>query len=221
MPSPAGPRASDTRRRLIEAGTEAFAEVGAFNASLVEITRRAGQRNRGAVHYHFGSRDGLLAAVLERHSELLSAREQELLDHARTTPADDLGSVLEAVVRPSAELAETGNPGRRYLVILGQLVGSAVRLGQQVQPAGALEQQVRPGVPGIGRRCQAPDRPTEPTRLGIDEASAHRAGASGSPRTRNSCGGSPGVRFTSKSPSGTDRPSPRALRNASLRVQAL
>ena len=33
----------------------AFAEHGVQNASLVEITRRAGQRNSGALHYHFGS----------------------------------------------------------------------------------------------------------------------------------------------------------------------
>ncbi len=96
--------AAGTRSRLIEAATEAFAEHGVFTASLVEITRRAGQRNRGAVHYHFGSREGLLVAVLEQHTAFLAEREGELLDKARTTPDDDLGSVLEAIVRPAVEL---------------------------------------------------------------------------------------------------------------------
>jgi AcrR family transcriptional regulator len=32
--------------------------------ALIDITRRAGQRNRGALHYHFGSRNGVLCAVL-------------------------------------------------------------------------------------------------------------------------------------------------------------
>jgi AcrR family transcriptional regulator len=61
--------ALETRRLLVEAATEAFAEHGVFAASLVDITRRAGQRNRGAVHYHFGTREGLLVAVLEQYAD--------------------------------------------------------------------------------------------------------------------------------------------------------
>jgi AcrR family transcriptional regulator len=124
--------AEETRARLIEAATEAFAEHGVFSASLVEITRRAGQRNRGAVHYHFGSREGLLVEVLEQHTAFLAEREGELLAHARTRPDDDIGSVIEAIVRPSVELAETGPSGRRYLVIVGQLVEEYDRVSERV-----------------------------------------------------------------------------------------
>ncbi|GAW50813.1 MULTISPECIES: TetR/AcrR family transcriptional regulator [unclassified Nocardioides] len=127
--------AEETRTRLVEAATEAFAEHGVFSASLVEITRRAGQRNRGAVHYHFGSRDGLLVEVLEQHAAFLAERERALLAHARTTPADDIASVIEAIVRPSVELAETGPSGRRYLVIVGQLVDEFDRVSPQVEEA--------------------------------------------------------------------------------------
>lgn len=126
---------ADTRRALVEAATEAFAEDGVFAASLVEITRRAGQRNRGAVHYHFGSREALLAAVLEQHAAFLAAREGELLEHARATPDDRLGPVLEAIVRPAVELAETGPSGRRYLVIVGELVEEYDRLDDRVAEA--------------------------------------------------------------------------------------
>lgn len=126
---------AQTRRRLVDAATEAFAEEGVFSASLVEITRRAGQRNRGAVHYHFGSRDGLIVAVLERQAAFLARREGELLERARTTPPDDIRSVLEAVVRPAVELADTGPSGRRYLVIIGQLVEEYDRLSPAVTDA--------------------------------------------------------------------------------------
>lgn len=126
---------TDTRRALVEAATEAFAEHGVYTASLVEVTRRAGQRNRGAVHYHFGSREGLLAAVLEQHAAFLARREGELLAHARSTPDDDLGSVLEAIVRPAVELSETGPSGRRYLVIVGELVEEYDRLHPDVAEA--------------------------------------------------------------------------------------
>ena len=127
--------ADETRQRLVEAATSVFAEDGVFVASLVEITRRAGQRNRGAVHYHFGSRESLLVAVLHQHVPFLAAREGELLDKARTTPDDDLTAVLEAIVRPAVELAETGPSGRQYLVIVGQLVEEFDRLDDTVATA--------------------------------------------------------------------------------------
>ncbi|MCW2795945.1 TetR family transcriptional regulator [Nocardioides sp.] len=114
--------ANDTRQRLIDAATRAFADHGVIGASLLEITRQAGQRNRGAVHYHFGSREGMLVAVLEQQADFLSVREGELLDRAQARPDDDLNSVIEAIVRPTVELAETGWRGRCYLVIVGDVV---------------------------------------------------------------------------------------------------
>lgn len=122
--TPGGNAASgaETRERLLVAATRAFAEHGVTNASLLDITRQAGQRNRGAVHYHFGSREGLLAAVLEQHAAFLAEREHRLLEVARTRPADDLASALEALVRPATELAETGWSGRCYLVIVADLI---------------------------------------------------------------------------------------------------
>lgn len=117
----AGP-AVETRRRLVESATLEFAAHGVNTASLLEITRQAGQRNRGAVHYHFGSRTGMLVAVLEQHTAFFTTRERELLVVAREQPDSDLGSVVEAIVRPAVELAELGPQGRAFLGILAQLV---------------------------------------------------------------------------------------------------
>lgn len=114
--------AATTRDRLVEAANRAFAEHGIQGASLVEVTRQAGQRNRGAVHYHFGGRDELLAAVLEQHADFLAQREGELLALATTRPDDDVASVVEAVVRPCIELAESGESGRNYVEIVGELI---------------------------------------------------------------------------------------------------
>ena len=114
--------AEETRQRLIEAATRGFAEQGVHTASLLEITRQAGQRNRGAVHYHFGSREGMLVAVLEQHVDLIARRERELLAIARRQPDGDLASAVAAFVRPAVELGDLGWEGRCYLVILAELV---------------------------------------------------------------------------------------------------
>lgn len=110
-----------TPQRLVEAATQGFADHGIQTASLVEITRQAGQRNRGAVHYHFGGREGLLVAVLEQHAGFLGQRERELLAIARERPDDDVASVVEAIVRPAVELVEQSTSGSNYLVIVAEI----------------------------------------------------------------------------------------------------
>ncbi len=117
------PDASATRERLLDAAAHEFAEQGVWNASLIEITRRAGQRNRAALRYHFGTREDVLSAVLERHVEFLAHREGELLAKAMATPDDDVGAVVEAIVRPAAELAASGWRGRACLLIVAELAG--------------------------------------------------------------------------------------------------
>lgn len=126
------PDASATREKLLDAAARAFADHGVANASLLDITRQAGQRNRGALHYHFGSRDGVLAAVLDRHVDFLARREGELLEVAIRTQA--LPPVVEAIVRPAVELAESGWRGRCCLLIVAELAEEDPRdLAPEVQ----------------------------------------------------------------------------------------
>lgn len=115
------PDASKTRAALLDASARAFARDGVFAASLIDITRQAGQGNRAALRYHFGSRDAVLCAVIQRHAEFLARREGELLEVARRQPG--LESVVEALVRPAAELADSGWRGRCCLLIIAELTG--------------------------------------------------------------------------------------------------
>ncbi len=127
----------ETRQLLIAAASRAFAEHGTAHASLLDITRQAGQRNRGAVHYHFGSREGLVAAVLDQHASFLAERELALLALARERPGD-LGAAVEAAARPTTELAETSSSGRHYVQIVAELVAEE-RIDVHPDVRGALE----------------------------------------------------------------------------------
>lgn len=57
-------RSAETRRRLLEAAVEVFAEEGFRKATLHEIARRA-DANIASTGYHFGNKEGLYAAVFE------------------------------------------------------------------------------------------------------------------------------------------------------------
>src|SRR6185295_14391602 len=58
-------KSADTRRRLLDAGIAIFAEKGFRGATIEQISRRAGT-NIAAAHYHFGSKEGLYAAVFDQ-----------------------------------------------------------------------------------------------------------------------------------------------------------
>jgi len=59
-------QADATADKLLAAGEEAFARFGIEAASIRQINAAAGQRNTSAVRYHFGSKEGLLEALIER-----------------------------------------------------------------------------------------------------------------------------------------------------------
>lgn len=109
--------ATATRERLIRAAAELFAEEGVVAARSRDIVERAGQANDSAIGYHFGSREGLLEAILGRHIERMErARSQDL----QGLGGASLDRLVEALVRPTAEELLTRD-GRSFLRIIAQL----------------------------------------------------------------------------------------------------
>src|SRR3954447_1557764 len=85
--------AHDTRDKLITIGQHLFAEQGVFRVPLRTVIERAGQKNTSALHYHFGGREGLLNAIIERHNDGIEDERAEMLariiaDHAENDIAE-------------------------------------------------------------------------------------------------------------------------------------
>ena len=83
-----GERRAETRRRLLDAAADLFAERGIDGASIDAIAERA-ERTSGAVYDHFGGKDGLLFALLEGWvDDVAAVIGAELVDghDARRTP---------------------------------------------------------------------------------------------------------------------------------------
>jgi AcrR family transcriptional regulator len=115
-----------TRSKLLDAATELFAARGVASVTLGEIIEKAGQRNASALHYHFGSRDGLMAALMERHVPGIRARRSELLQIALDR-AGDVRAAAEAVVLPNGELLDGDWRGRAFLRIAADLLTGSTR----------------------------------------------------------------------------------------------
>ncbi|HST16254.1 MAG TPA: TetR/AcrR family transcriptional regulator [Gaiellaceae bacterium] len=70
-------RGDDTRMQILAAARDALAEHGAAGTTTRGIADRAGVQ-LSLVHYHFGGKQQLLAAVLDRENERLLERQRRL-----------------------------------------------------------------------------------------------------------------------------------------------
>lgn len=88
---------------MIDAAEQLIAEQGLALLTLKAVQETAGQSNKSAAQYHFGSRDGLIAAVIEARMAPVNRRRQEILegwDAAQIVPS--VRQVVEALVVPLA-----------------------------------------------------------------------------------------------------------------------
>lgn len=87
-----------TRLQLLETAGQVFAEQGYARATSKEICERA-NANIAAVNYHFGSKDGLYAAVLEEaHARLVSIDIVRHVARGKASTADKLRRLLTQIV---------------------------------------------------------------------------------------------------------------------------
>lgn len=91
-------RRAETRRALLDAGAALFAERGIGGASVDAIAKAAG-RTSGALYDHFGSKEGLLFALLE--SWVGDAAVAIAAEQATATTFDEwVAAMWHAVARP-------------------------------------------------------------------------------------------------------------------------
>lgn len=123
-----------TKEKLIAAGERLFARNGIHRVKVKDLNVLAGQRNASALHYHFGSRDGLLRAIIDKHQGVVDADRGERL--AALGPDPDLRQLVEVVLAPLAERLRSPS-GRDYLRIVPQLLDldgiSPTALGQAMK----------------------------------------------------------------------------------------
>lgn len=119
------PQRSDSLRTqavLISTAEKLFAERGIEGVSLSEINRVAGQRNKSALHYHFGSRDGLLRALLEKHRHRIDAERSLMLEQHHHPETLTLHEALTILVQPlAARVDDYEGGGVYYIRIMAQL----------------------------------------------------------------------------------------------------
>lgn len=81
-----GQQSDRAREALLDAAEELFAQHGIDAVSNRRIAEHAGSANHSAIAYHFGTRDDLLRALLQRISAPMAARRSELISELTAAP---------------------------------------------------------------------------------------------------------------------------------------
>jgi AcrR family transcriptional regulator len=108
---------SGTKAQLLDVAEQLFLRSG-LGVSVRDITDAAGQ-NGAAIHYHFGSRDGLVGAVIARRAHDLAARRRAALQALRTSPTPPtIRAIVSGLVGAYVGMVEAEGPDAQRWVDL-------------------------------------------------------------------------------------------------------
>ena len=118
-------RREETRRLLVSAARQLFAEKGYAGAGTPEIVTAAGV-TRGALYHHFADKLALFRAVVEEEHLLVA-----MSINAASGDDDEVGPVKALVAGSDAFIKAMQDPGRRRIM----LVDAPAVLGRDVVDA--------------------------------------------------------------------------------------
>lgn len=148
-------KSAASRRQVLEAAIEAIAERGYAQTSVSDVARAAGM-SKGAVHYHFESKDDLIAQVAKHCAREMQARVDEAWDTA-TAPTDKIRRALSEmrnvargqgpVVRVFASLLSQGVHDEKLKRMLQEMFESTRR---------GVAEKIVAALPALGLKPKIP-----------------------------------------------------------------
>ena len=114
----------DTKTRILNGAEQLFAREGFRNTSLRSLTQLA-EVNLAAVNYHFGSKDALLQAVVERRllplNEIRIEKIEAVLEQAKKRgEAPNPAELLRAFIEPTLEFRNSSPGADDFISLIGR-----------------------------------------------------------------------------------------------------
>ncbi|MCA9634099.1 MAG: TetR/AcrR family transcriptional regulator [Myxococcales bacterium] len=146
-----------SRQQVLEAAVRALAERGYARTSVSDIAAAAGM-SKGAVHYHFESKDELIEQVLAHCADVMRERVREAWDAP--------GEPHERILRALSEMRATRKDAGPELRVLADLMAQGLHDAKLQQTLRSMfeanRQQVAEGIveslPQLGIRTKIPPR---------------------------------------------------------------
>ena len=116
---------SDTKEKILDTAERLIGERGYAATSLRQIIAEA-EVNLAAVHYHFGSKEELLDALVARKATPVNEARMTLLERVEAEAgngAPEVEKVLESFFLPTVEVGSR-NPG--FVRLMGQMLAEGM-----------------------------------------------------------------------------------------------
>jgi AcrR family transcriptional regulator len=116
-------KAPKKKQTILDAAEAMFVQRGYYGSSLRDIALAAGVP-QALVSYHFGSKEGLFRAVVERRAPANANGMRQALHEAIEvrSPKARLEAVLRAFIAPVVERSTHGGPGwKNYIRLMGHI----------------------------------------------------------------------------------------------------
>ncbi|WP_347352777.1 TetR family transcriptional regulator [Intrasporangium sp.] len=139
------------RELILKAALRLFSREGPDAVSIRAVNREAGL-GPASVHYHFGTKDALVDALIERHAVTVV---EDVLERSRTLQHGEITprAVIEALAIPYWTLLATDAEGWEWIRLIGWLMSS--------QPERVQEPEVDALVAQAVLRCFPDANPAE------------------------------------------------------------
>lgn len=113
---------SDTQQKILDAAERLFAEHGFGEVSVRQVVQEA-DVNIASIHYHFGSKDALIEAVMSRRLTPLNAERLRLLDEfeSKADGSALLEDILYALIAPAVRLSRAEDGGTSFVRLIGRI----------------------------------------------------------------------------------------------------
>ena len=117
--------AASTADTLLDTAEHLFATLGIDKVSMRRIAAECGHGNRSGALYHFGSREALIRALLERRMVVIDAIRNTRLDELAAAGRDrDLGAIIGCAVDVLADVVRQHAWGCDYVLVIAQALSS-------------------------------------------------------------------------------------------------
>ena len=117
---------TDTKQRILDTAEHLFAREGYHSTSLRAITGQANV-NLAAVNYHFGSKEALIEAVIERRIVPLHKIRKQNLEAVQEAARHEgrrplVKEALRAFIEPTIAFRESGEVADDFSMLIGRAI---------------------------------------------------------------------------------------------------
>lgn len=127
-------RSQNTKLALMKAGLTLFAQKPFGEVKLKEILDLAGQKNRNALQYHFGSKRALFERILLEQADNIDELRQQLINAISSTGDLTVEIAVDVYLQPFIQYTRWNANGKLYTKLLGHFLRTPERVEKILNP---------------------------------------------------------------------------------------